>query len=82
MSTATASVERKLTRQQLRDREMYGLAVSDPVVHVSDSSGTGSVRQIDRNLTSPTTCQVHWDDEPAGVTDTVWTNKLEVRDDV
>jgi len=82
MSTALISVRHILTKQQVRDRNRYGVAVKDRIVHVSDSSWTGTVVHLDRNLPDVTTCCVHWDDEPADATDSVWTNKLRVREDV
>ena len=82
MSKATISARHTLTRQQVRDRNMYGIAVRDRVVHVDESDWTGTVTSISRNLVDVTTCHVHWDDEPAGVTDVMWTNKLRVREDV
>jgi hypothetical protein len=69
-------------KQRILDRDMYGVAIGDQVVHVSDPSWTGTVTKLDRNLPDVATCRVHWDDEPAGVTDIVWTNKLRVREDV
>lgn len=53
----------------------YGIQKGDRVCHTREQSWIGTVIHIDTNLEDVTTCNIIWDDQPAGV-DIQWTNKL------
>ncbi len=53
---------------------VYPITEGDRVRHIKDSSMSGIVTHIDRNLPHPTTCNVHWDGDLDE--DIQWTNKL------
>lgn len=52
----------------------YPFTEGDTVCHITDTSLTGTILLIDRNLPHPTTCNVLWDHDVE--IDIQWTNKL------